>query len=269
MDVVVIDEYAEYNEDEFDVLWWPEYSSFETKQKGFYFVPLVNVLNVDSDSVKTNFSSSAAQDYKRPFYPLLTAGTTETRIELSFLDTFDTLFLCNINFADFILDMDGVQVAYSAIQNVATGRYDAVCHLESGVNFLTIIIPNQTPVDGLSWFNLGCVTVGNRVAIDPWYKIPQKLNEPVHRRTADFQNEIVKSKGRSFASLNLNFRFLEASEMAVMAALDMAIDYIGGVVVYEYTDEKEIILLCARDGALGNSQDTVKYESAGMGLREL
>ncbi|MCK5606434.1 hypothetical protein KAR91_31320 [Candidatus Pacearchaeota archaeon] len=269
MDVAVVDEYAEYIEDGYDELWWPVYSSFEAKEQGFYFVPLVNVLNLDSDNVKANFSSSFALDYKRPFYPLLTADTTETRIELSFLDTFDTLFLCNINFSSFTLDMDGVQQAFSAIQNVATGRYDAVCHLESGVNFLTLIIPAQTPIDALSWYNLGCVPCGNRVKIDPWYKINQKLNEPVHRKLADYQNEIVKSKGRSFHEMSLNFRMLEASEMAVISALDAAIDYIGGVVVYEYRPDKEIILLCTREGDLENAQNRVKFESAGMKIREL
>lgn len=245
-------------------------AAFAAAEIGVFIVPAVPVLSIVGDNDHVRLTAEYARDFKQPYLPALTADTTESVFEVSFAAPVDTLFLGNINFSSFKIDIDGVQQVFSALKNEETGRYDAICYLETpGANIISIIITAQTPIDSASRFNLGAVTGGARQRVDVWYDINKKVNEPVDAETADFQNQVVKSIGRSWHEVDIFSNFLTYDQQQAMEALEAAIDQTEACIIHEYFTEKEILLLVDRDGAMRNSQMEAAYESDALKFYEL
>jgi len=270
MDYAASDIYDEVDGDIYDAPYELETAAFDTAAYGVFAVAVREVLAITCDNAHARLNAEYARKITRPYLPGMSADTAETTYEISFEDVIDTLVLANINFNSFKINIDGTEQTFTAVQNKATGRYDAICHLETdGANMMQIIITTQTPLDEASFFKLGAICGGVRVQINPWLPIKKKLKENVKTVTAEHGNPVTRRLGQPYHEIDLVFNYRGSDDMDDMHELEAAVDETGACIIYEYFSDRELIYLVERSGGVPYEQFAPGYEAAALKFVEL
>ena len=261
------DDYYIFTDDYYQFLR-PITGAFATAPIGTIILSASTVLSSVTDNENSDFPISNARIITDPFLEYLTDDTTETIIEIVFLDLIDTFFLGNINFTSFSITSDTTE-AFAAFKNVDTERYNGISFFNTaGFNSLTITIPNQATTNGVAYFSIGALFGGARTIFQPRYDSTKNIIEPINILRFDENNKEVNNTGRTYHVFNLNFSNITGATFDQIKTVENAIGRDGVALVYENYNDREVGIICERINALPYSESSVDLFQNIMSFKE-
>jgi len=236
---------------------------------GTTFLKAISPLILTADKENASFPVSNANDFSDPYLEYLSSDTTETILELTFLEPIDVFFIANINFSSFKITVNSVDSTISAFKNSLTGRYNGVCFFDGDVNSLTLTITAQTPNDSASYFSIGAICGGEKVSLNPRYSAGRSVNEPSDILRFDKNNKEVNNTGRTYHVFNINYSDLvSTSDIVKLKQLQNSVGMDGTIIVYENYTDRETGIIGELTGTFDAIEKDVDYFDSILRIKE-
>jgi len=244
-------------------------AGFDTIPTGTTFFKAVSLSNLTADKENASFPVSNANDFSDPYLEYLSSDTTETILELTFLDPINVLFLANINFSSFKVTVDSVDSTISSFKNSLTGRYNGVCFFDGDVNRITLTITAQTPIDSATYFSTGVICGGEKVSIDPRYNAGRSVAEPSDILRFDKNNKEVNNTGRTYHVFNINYSdIVSTADIIKLKQLQNSVGMDGTIIVYEYYTDRQTGIIGELTGTFDAIEKDVSYFDSILRIKE-
>ena len=258
-------------------IWTDDYYKFLTlSTAGFLTAPTGTILfkavaplQIIADKENASFPATNCYNISDPYLEYLSTNTTETVLNITFLEPIDVFFIANINFSSFKITVNSVDSTISSFKNTLTGRYNGVCFFDGDVNSLTLTITAQTPNDSAAYFSIGAVCGGEKVSIDPRYNAGRSVNEPSDILRFDKNNKEVNNSGRTYHVFNINYSDLvSTADIVKLKQLQNSVGMDGTIIVYENYSDRETGIIGELTGTFDVIEKEVDYFDSILRIKE-
>jgi len=244
-------------------------AGFLTNPIGTILFKAIAPLQTTADKQNSSFPATNCNVITDQYLEYLSTNTTETVLNITFLEPIDVFFIANINFSSFKITVNSVDSTISAFKNSLTGRYNGVCFFDGDVNSLTLTITAQTPNDSASYFSIGAICGGEKVSLNPRYSAGRSVNEPSDILRFDKNNKEVNNTGRTYHVFNINYSDLvSTSDIVKLKQLQNSVGMDGTIIVYENYTDRETGIIGELTGTFDAIEKDVDYFDSILRIKE-
>ena len=232
---------------------------------GLKVLPEYDILTIASGSATSSASNypltNAYTDYKKPWKTWRSTSLVAQTITLNFTGDTDCICLFNCNFENITIDGETFHLGYEP----AIVEFRAM-FFKNKTNSITFIIPAQTTLGGVSYYEMGSVAVGETTDLTKGIRLPyvKELIVPVKMSTLGSGQVTKRSGGKSHHVIIIRRDgVLSIRVLDEVRDVNRQIGKTDVIIFFENMGEVEKVFLCRRDDIFGYT------ENAGRGWTDI